>query len=106
MPPIANPPARPPRWYWIPLRVLLITFILTLLSFAVSLLLGIFGIAIGSLIRGIHPNMAMAYRHVALPAAFVVGVIVLVSATAMEIRHYRQTKALASIERVSGQART
>ena len=37
------PTPRPPRWYAIPVRVLLLTFIGTLISFAVSLFLGIVG---------------------------------------------------------------
>jgi hypothetical protein len=67
----------------------------------VSLFLGIVGIAIVSLVRGVHPEMTMAYRHIALPAALVAGCIISVGAFAMEIRHYRQTKTLAAIERVS-----
>jgi hypothetical protein len=59
-----------PRWYLIPARVLLVTFLLTALSFAISLLL-------------------------------TVGVIVLVTIVSMEIRHYRQAKVLADIERAS-----
>ena len=102
MPSTIHPRARRPRWFWILPRVLLVTFILTLFSFAVSLFLGILGVAIGSKMRGIPTNMALAYRHIALPAAIVVGSIVLVSAAAMEIRHYRQSRALAGIERVSG----
>jgi len=96
---LAHP--RAPRWFWIPVRVLLVTFLLTLLSFAVSLLLGILGLAIGAKVRGITPNMALAYRHIALPAGATVCVIVLVSAMVVEIRHYRQAKALAEIERAS-----
>jgi hypothetical protein len=92
---------RTPRWYAIPVRVVLVTFIGTLLSFAVSLFLSIVGIVIVSLVRGVHPEMAMAYRHIALPVALVAGCIIFVSAFAMEIRHYRQTKTLAAIERVS-----
>jgi hypothetical protein len=42
------PTARPPRWYAIPVRVLLVTFIGTLISFAISLLLGIVGTVIGA----------------------------------------------------------
>ena len=91
-----------PRWYWIPTRVLLITFLLTLLSFAVSLLLGILGVVIAGRLRGFRPNLTMAYRHIALPAAAVVGVVVLIGASVMEVRRYRQTKALAEIERTSG----
>jgi len=96
----ATAPAKP-RWLWIPVRVLLLTFLLTLLSFAVSLLLGILGIAIGAKLRGTPANMAIAYRHIAVPAAAMVGAIVLVSAISMEIRHYRRAKALAEIERLS-----
>ena len=93
-------PARP-HWYLIPVRVLLVTFLLTLLSFAVSLLLGILGMVIVGGLRGVHPNMSMAYRHIALPAAAIVGAVVLVSASAVEIRYYRQSKALAQIARMS-----
>lgn len=92
---------RKPRWYMIPVRALLVTFVLTLLSFAICLLLGILGIAIGSKLQGVPPNMALAYRHVAAPAAAVVAVVVLVAALVMEIRHYRQTRVLAQIERAS-----
>ena len=99
--PAAKTPARKPQWFWIPVRVLLVTFLLTFLSFAVSLLLGIVGLVIGAKLRGTSANVAIAYRNIAVPAAAVVGAIVLVSALAMEIRHYREAKALAEIERVS-----
>ena len=85
------------RWYLIPVRILLVTFIVTMLSFAVSLLLGIFGVILAAKFRGIQPNMTLAYRDVALPVAAIVGAIVLISATVMELRHYRQTKALGRI---------
>jgi hypothetical protein len=88
-----------PRWYLIPARVLVVTFLLTALSFAVSLLLGIAGILVGAWLRGVHPNLAIAYRHIAAPAAAAVAAIVLVTTASMEIRHYRQMKVLASIER-------
>lgn len=95
--------ARKPRWYFVPVRVLLVTVIVTLLSFAVSLFLGILGIIIGSRLRGGAPDMAMAYRHFAAPVAVGVGAIVLISATVIELRHYRQAKALAGIEHASTQ---
>ena len=97
----AKKPARTPRWFWIPLRVLLFTVLCTLIAFAVSLLLGIIGVVAGAKLRGGTPNMTVAYREVALPAALAVGAIILISITFMEIRHYRQTKALARIERAS-----
>jgi hypothetical protein len=90
-----------PRWYAIPVRVFLLTFVGTLLCFAVSLLLGIIGTVAVSGLRGVHPNMTVAYRHVALPAAAVSGCIILVLALAMEIRHHRQSKSLDAIERMS-----
>jgi hypothetical protein len=95
------PTPRPTRWYAIPVRVLLVTFILTLISFAVSLLLGILETVVVSSLRHVHPNMTVAYRRIALPTAVVVGSIIFVLALAMEVRHYRQTKTLAAIERMS-----
>jgi hypothetical protein len=90
-----------PRWYLIPMRVLLVTFLLTLLAFAVSLLIGILGIVLVARVRGLHPNMAIAYRDIALPFAAAVAAVALIAASVIEIRHYRQTKALAEIERIS-----
>lgn len=92
---------RQPRWYWIPVRVLLVTFLLTLLAFAVSLLLGILGLEIGAKLRGTHANVTLAYRYIAPPVAAAVGAIALGCALLAEISHYRQAKALAEIERVS-----
>ena len=80
------------RWIWIPLRVLLVSFLLALLSFAVCLLLGILGLTITAAVRGLHPNMALAYRDVALPAAAVAGLMALVAAIVMEFRHARAKK--------------
>jgi hypothetical protein len=99
--PSSKNPASEPHWYVIPARILLITFLLTLLSFAVSLLLGILGIVIAAYLRGIHPNLTTAYRHIAFPVAAVVGTIALIFATVTEIRHHRQAKTLAEIERIS-----
>jgi hypothetical protein len=96
-----SPNTTNPHWYLIPARVLLLTFLLTLLSFAASLLLGILGLVIVAALRGIHPNMPIAYRHIALPVAAVVAAVTLISASVIEIRRYRQTKALAEIERIS-----
>jgi hypothetical protein len=88
-----------PRWFFIPVRVLLVTFVVSLLSFALSLFLGIVGILLAAKLRGTaHPNLTIAYRHVALPTAGMVAAIVIVSATMMEIRHYRQLKTLRQLE--------
>ena len=74
---------------------------MTLLAFAVSLLLGILGIVIAARVRGVHADLNFAYRYIAAPFAVIVGAIVMVLAIALEIRHYRQSKALAQIERMS-----
>jgi uncharacterized BrkB/YihY/UPF0761 family membrane protein len=91
---------RPPRWYGVPVRVLMLTFIATLLSFSVILLFSIFGTVIVSALKGVHPDMRIAYRHIALPLGLVVGGMILVIAIAGEVRNYRQAKALRAIERM------
>ncbi len=73
-------------------RVLLITLILTGLTFAVSLLIGIIGMAGIGLVRGHLPDMRIAYRHFAFPVAMTVGSCAFIAAWVMEIRHYRQRK--------------
>ncbi len=101
--PLSEKSTSKPHWYLIPVRVLLVTFLLTLLSFATSLLLGILGVVIVAALRGLHPNMPIAYRHIALPIAAVVTAVTLISASVIEIRRFHQTKALAEIERNSTQ---
>ena len=76
---------RKPRWYAIPVRVLTVTFLLTLFSFAVSLLLSILGVVIAAKVHGVHPDMRIAYRNIALPVAMVAGSIVLVLSIVMEL---------------------
>ena len=98
---VAAPASRPPRWYAIPVRVALFTFIGTLLCFAVSLLLAIVGTVMVAKFRGVHPDMRVAYLLIALPMALVAGSIIFVLGLAMEIRHYRQAKTLSAIERLS-----
>jgi len=90
---------RGPRWFWIPLRVLLVTFLLTLLSFAVSLLLGILSTITLALLRGAHPNMTHAYREIALPVAIAVAGTSVVVLTVIEVRRYQQSKTLERIEK-------
>src|SRR6266403_5004570 len=94
-------PAPKPRWYAVPARALFVTMLLTLLSFAVTLLVSILTMVSAAAIRGTSPDMRFAYRHVALPVAIVVGAIVLVVTLAVEIRRYRQARTLAGIARVS-----
>jgi uncharacterized BrkB/YihY/UPF0761 family membrane protein len=97
----SNSKLREPHWYGVLARVLLVTVVCTLLVFAVSLLVGIVGTDIASRLHGTRPDMTVAYRYIALPTAAIAGLIVFVLAFAMEIQHYRQAKALASISRAS-----
>ncbi|HKI26283.1 MAG TPA: hypothetical protein VKA07_08160 [Candidatus Sulfotelmatobacter sp.] len=96
--------SRSPHWYGIPVRVFLVTFISTLICFAVSLLLAIIGTVVVAGVRGVHPDMRVAYRLIALPMALVAGSIIFVLAWILEIRHYRQSKTLSNIERMSRSA--
>ena len=93
--------SRSPHWYGIPVRVLLLTFIGTLLTFSVVLLLAIFGTVVVSAWHGVHPDMRIAYRRIALPAGLVAGCIIFLFAAFSEIRHYRQSRTLTAIERMS-----
>jgi hypothetical protein len=90
--PSAKVPSAPLRWILVPLRVLLVSFLLALLSFAVCLLLGILGLVISAAVRGVHPNMTIAYREIAFPAAVLAGGAALVAAIVLEVRHRRQQR--------------
>ena len=89
------------RWIGIPVRAFAMTFLFTLLTFAVALLLSILGSVVYSQVKHVAPNLTFAYRHIAFPCAITSGAIVLVLSLTMEIRNYRQRKALQGIERVS-----
>lgn len=93
--------SRSPRWYGIPVRVAVVTFIGTLLCFAVTLLLAIVGTAIASRLHGVHPDMRIAYRYIAIPLALVAGGMILVFSISLEVRHYRQLKTLSAIEKMN-----
>jgi hypothetical protein len=90
-----------PRWYTIPVRVLLVTFLVTLLSFAIALLLSIAALVISAKLHGSTPDMRFAYRYVAIPVAVAAGSMVLVLSLVMEVRHYRRSRVLAGIARAS-----
>lgn len=96
-----SPQQRKSAWFWIPLRVLLVTFLLTLVAFALSLLLGILGLWAGAALRGVTPNLTLAYHQIAPPAAAIVGAIVFVSSIFLEVRHYRRNRVLDGIARAS-----
>ena len=98
---MASSEPRKPRWYMIPARALFVAFLSTLLAFAVSLLLALVGTVIMARVHGTPPDLDFAYRHIAGPAAGGVGAIVLVLSLVMEVRHYRQARALYGVARLS-----
>lgn len=71
-------------------RALLITFVLTLLAFAVTLLLAIIGLSLFGMVAGRRPDLADAYRYGAFPMAVLVAAVVLISAFITEFKRYRQ----------------
>jgi uncharacterized membrane protein len=75
-------------------RVIMITFGITGISFAVSLLVGILCMAMMGVFRGHLPDMRLAYRMFALPVAVMVGIVALVVASTVEVRHYFRAKRL------------
>ena len=85
---------RKPRLLGVVVRTALITFLLTLLTFAVSLLLGILGTLLVGLVRGLHPDLSQAYRHVAFPVAMMAALVGLVVASVSEFRRYRKRLAM------------
>jgi hypothetical protein len=89
------------RWIGIAARVFAFTFFLSLLSFAVVLLVSILATIVHALIGHTAPNLMYAYKHIAFPSALMVGAIVLVVTLVIEIRNYRQRKVLAGIEQAS-----
>ena len=94
-------PTRKPRWYAVPARAAFVTLLATLLSFAVTLLVTITIMVTRAWVRGANPDMRLAYRHFALPVAVAVGSVVLLITLFVEIQHYRQSRALAGIARLS-----
>ena len=90
-----------PRWIGIPVRVCAVTILLFLLALAVALLLSILGAIVYSQVKHVPANLPFAYRHIAFPFAVGVGAVVLILSLAMEIKNYRQRRALAGIERAS-----
>jgi hypothetical protein len=87
--------ARKPSVGLLVIRVVVITILAALLTFAVALFLGITGIVLVDMIRGGGINLAAAYRHVALPIAIAALVIALIAALFTEIKHYRRALAAA-----------
>ncbi|HXZ80936.1 MAG TPA: hypothetical protein VEG30_13485 [Terriglobales bacterium] len=86
----------------IALRVLIVTVLFTLASFALGLLLGIIGVVTVGAIRGVRPDMTVAYRFVAAPLAVCGSIVTFVAMLVYEIRRQsRLPVAFASKTRTS-----
>jgi hypothetical protein len=73
-------------------RVFLITFLATLISFAISLFFGIVTIVLANMFKGGGIDMAHAYRDIAFPVAIAVMVVAFTIAVVNEIRTYRRVR--------------
>ncbi len=73
-------------------RIALITVLITIFCFAVSLFLGIAGIVVVGMIKGGISDMSLAYRHIAFPIAMVAMTIAFFVTLVSEIKHYRRMK--------------
>jgi hypothetical protein len=93
--------AKQHHWIGRAARILALTFLSTLLSFAVTLFFSILGTVVYAGIEHVSPNLVFAYRHIAFPIALLAGSAALVVTVALEVRNYRQGKVLAAIERTA-----
>lgn len=64
--------------------------------FAVSLFIAIIATEIASAIRGIHPDMRIAYRTIAFPVAAFSGVLIFSGSLVIEVRHYLKARKLSA----------
>ena len=73
-------------------RVLFTAFLFTAGGMALGLFVGIIATAIYGIMHGEQVDMRNAYRHVAVPAAIVIGSAGLIAATVMEFRARRTSR--------------
>lgn len=74
-------------------RIVVITFAISALSFALLLLLGIVGTALWFAFHGQPLVMTYAYRSFAIPAIKIVAAVAFVGACVLEVRHYLKARA-------------
>ncbi len=75
-------------------RVLFTTLLFTAAGMGAGLFCGIVGTVIYGIIRGAQIDMSNAYKHVAIPAAIVIGSAAFVGALVLEVRAHRQRTSL------------
>ncbi len=76
------------------MRVLFTTLLFTAAGMGAGLFCGIVGTVIYGVIRGVQVDMSNAYKHVAIPAAAVIGSVAFLGALVMEVRAHRQRTSL------------
>jgi lipopolysaccharide export LptBFGC system permease protein LptF len=71
-------------------RVLFSTLLFSAVGMGAGLFCGIVGTVIYGMIRGTQVDMSNAYKHVAIPAAIVIGSAAFLGALVLEVRAHRQ----------------
>src|SRR5450755_3670376 len=75
-------------------RVLFTTLLFTAAGMGAGLFCGIVGTVIYGIVRGTQVDMSNAYKHVAIPAALVIGSVAFIGALVLEVRARRQRTSL------------
>jgi lipopolysaccharide export LptBFGC system permease protein LptF len=75
-------------------RVLFTTLLFTAAGMGAGLFCGIVGTVVYGIIRGTQVDMSNAYKHVAIPAALVIGSAAFIGALVLEVRAHRQRTSL------------
>ena len=73
-------------------RVLFTTLLFTAAGMGAGLFCGIVGTVVYGIIRGSQVDMTNAYKHVAIPAAVVIGSAAFLGALALEVRSHRTSR--------------
>ena len=73
-------------------RVLFTTLLFTAAGMGAGLFCGIVGTVVYGIIRGAQVDMTNAYKHVAIPAAVVIGSAAFLGALALEVRSHRTSR--------------
>jgi hypothetical protein len=74
--------------------VLFTTLLFTAAGMGAGLFCGIVGCVFYGMIRGTQVDMTNAYKHIAIPAAIVIGSAAFVGALVLEVRAHRQRTSL------------
>ncbi len=75
-------------------RVLFTTLLFSAAGMGAGLFCGIVGTVIYGMMKGTQVDMSNAYKHVAIPAAIVIGSAAFLGALVLEVRTHRQRTSL------------